>query len=231
MKRVIRTPWVQSTIAWFASLYLRVTIATIRWRIEGRAAFDAAVSDPEGFVACFWHSRIGLAVVCRRLLNGKPVRVLISRSPDGEFITKTIGWLGVTAIRGTAALTDKRRVRSGARTFRGALRFLEEGGVVAITPDGPRGPAEVMPAGPALLARLGKAKALSVGLAVSPAITLGTWDRTKIPLPFSRGALVFDGPALLACGEDDDALEAARAAWQAGLDAAQARAEAMLAAR
>jgi hypothetical protein len=229
-KKLVRSPWVQSAIAWLVSAYLRATLATMRWRFENRAAADAAVASPKGLIACFWHGRIALAIACRRVLRNKPRRVLISNSPDGELIAKIVGRLSFGAIRGSSTM-DKRAPRRSVGAFLGALKFLEEGGVVAITPDGPRGPAEEMPEGPVALARARETPVLLFGLAARPTLTLKSWDKTQIPLPFGRGCVVFDG--LLAVPRDaaPEAIEAARADWQARLRAAQSRAEALVAAR
>lgn len=231
MKRLFRTPWVQSVIAWAVSLYLGATLASMRWRFENRGPADAAVASPQGIIGCFWHGRIALAVVCRRVLKQKPRRVLISPSPDGEFITKVVGRLSFPALRGTAALTDIRRMRKGAATFRSALRFLDDGGVIAITPDGPRGPPQEMPAGPVTLARMRGTPVFLVGLAAKPAIRLKSWDQACIPLPFGRGCVVFDGPLNVTRDADADAIDAVRADWQNRLNAAQARAETTIGAR
>jgi lysophospholipid acyltransferase (LPLAT)-like uncharacterized protein len=214
VKKFVRTPWVQSALAWLVSVYLGATLATMRWRFENRAPADAAVASPTGIVALFWHGRIALAVHCRRVLKQKPRRVLISNSP---------------AIRGSTT-TDRRANRRSLGAFREALRFLDDGGVVAITPDGPRGPAEVMPEGPVMLARARQSPVFLFGLAAHPTLTLKTWDKTQIPLPFSRGCVVFDGPLSAPHDAEPAAIEATRADWEARLNAAQARAEAMLAA-
>ena len=228
-KRFFRRPWVQSAVAWLISVYLGATLASMRWRFENRAAVDAAVDSPRGFIACFWHGRIALAIACRRVLKDKPRRVLISNSPDGELIAKIVGRLSFGAIRGSSTM-DKRAPRRSVGAFLGALRFLEEGGLVAITPDGPRGPAEQMPEGPVALAKARETPVLLFGLAARPTLTLRSWDKTQIPLPFARGCVVFDG--LLAVPRDagPEAMEAARADWQARLKAAQDRAEALVAA-
>jgi lysophospholipid acyltransferase (LPLAT)-like uncharacterized protein len=230
VKLFLRTPWVQSTVAWLVSFYLRVTLATMRWSFENQDAAESAIASPHGIIGCFWHGRIALAVVCRRVLKEKPRRVLISPSPDGEFITKVVGRLDFPALRGTSALTDKRRMRNGAAAFRGALRFLEEGGVIAVTPDGPRGPAQEMPMGPVMLARMRETPVLLFGLAAEPALTLRSWDRARIPLPFGRGCVVFAGPLTVSRDADEDKLECTRAEWQDRLNAAQMRAEAAVAA-
>jgi lysophospholipid acyltransferase (LPLAT)-like uncharacterized protein len=229
VKKFVRTPWVQSTLAWLASAYLAATLATIRWRFENRAAIDVAVASPSGAIACFWHGRIALAVVCRRVLRQKPRRVLISKSPDGELIAKIVGRLSFPAIRGSST-TDRRAPRRSVQAFRDALRFLDAGGVVAITPDGPRGPPEEMPEGPVMLARARQTPVFLFGLAARPTLTLKSWDKTQIPLPFGRGCVVFEGPLSVPHDAAPEAIEAARLDWQARLSAAQARAEALLAA-
>ena len=226
----VRRPWVQSLLAWLVSAYLGVTLATMRWRFIDRASVDAAVASSEGVIACFWHGRIALAVACRRVLKKKPRRVLISRSPDGELIAKVVRRLSFPAIRGSA---NRPGAAHDQRTFaasRDVLRFMRDGGLVAITPDGPLGPTEQMPIGPVLLARISEAPVLLFGLAAKPTLTLKTWDKTKIPLPFSRGCVVFEGPLSAPHDATPATIEATRADWQARLNAAQARAEAILAA-
>jgi len=229
VKKFVRTPWVQATLARLVSAYLAVTLATMRWRFENRAPADAAVASPAGIVACFWHGRIALAVVCRRVLGKKPRRVLISNSPDGELIARIVDRLGFPAIRGSSTMDDRANRRS-VGAFREAVRFLEAGGVVAITPDGPRGPAERMPEGPVMLARSRATPVFLFGLAARPTLTLKSWDRTQIPLPFSRGCVVFEGPLTIGRGADAATIEATQLDWQTRLAAAQARAEALLAA-
>ena len=64
-----------------------------------------------------------------------------------------------------------------------------------ITPDGPRGPAEVMPMGPALLAARRRAPgAFWWAGGRGRRSRLKSWDRARIPLPFGRGAVVLEGP-------------------------------------
>jgi lysophospholipid acyltransferase (LPLAT)-like uncharacterized protein len=97
-----------------------------------------------------------------------------------------------------------------------------------MTPDGPRGPNEVMQLGPVQMARASGRPAFLMGLAVKPAIRLGSWDHGRVPLPFGRASLVLEGPLSVAADTEDGALEAVREEWQARLRDAQARAEALL---
>jgi lysophospholipid acyltransferase (LPLAT)-like uncharacterized protein len=229
VKRLLRLGWLQSTLAFLLSAYMDAATATMRWRYEGREVADAAFAAPDGAIACFWHGKIALAVGIRRILKQKPRRVLISLSRDGEFIAKAVERLGFPAIRGSATRKGSASAKGGAAAFRQALRFMGDGGVIVVTPDGPRGPAEVMPDGPVTLARAGQAPVLMFGMAARPAVIMNSWDKARLPLPFSRGWVVIDGPFFAPADADEAAREALRTDWQARLRAAQARAEALVA--
>jgi lysophospholipid acyltransferase (LPLAT)-like uncharacterized protein len=158
-------------------------------------------------------------------MGAKPTRVMISLSRDGEFIAKAAERLGVPAIRGSAGPPDRILSKGGAAAFRQALSFIAAGGAVVMTPDGPRGPNQTLPAGPIELARVAACQVWLAGIAGRPVLAFRSWDRANIPLPFSRGCLVLDGPFFVAADVDAAALEVTRADWQARLRDVQARAE------
>lgn len=229
MKAFLRSEVVQGALAWLLAAYLRFALRTTRWTFENREAADAAVASPDGIIGCFWHSRIPLGPACREVLKAKPRRVLISLSRDGEFIARAMEKLDFPAIRGSAGKkSDPAKAKGGARALLEALKWVRSGGVMAVTPDGPRGPAEVMQPGVAAMARSTGAPVFLFGLAARPAFRLKTWDGTRVPLPFGRGSVVFDGPLYAPREADEAALEALRLEWQARLSAATRRAEALV---
>jgi lysophospholipid acyltransferase (LPLAT)-like uncharacterized protein len=227
VKRWLRRPWVQAILGWLIAAYVELVIATLRWRREIAAPARAALEGPDGLIALFWHSRIVPAIACRPILKDKPRTVMISLSPDGEFIALAAERLRIPTIRGSTGRGGK-ATKGGAVALLQAMQVLGAGGVMILTPDGPRGPSEVMQLGPLQMARASGRPAVLMGLAVRPAIRLGSWDRGLVPLPFGRGALVLDGALSIAADADGEALEAARGVWEANLRAAQARAEALL---
>jgi lysophospholipid acyltransferase (LPLAT)-like uncharacterized protein len=228
VKRFFRLGPVQSTLAVVLAAYLNLVTATMRWRLEASADVVAELAKPEGGVVFFWHGRIALAAVSRRLMRGRPMRVMISLSPDGEFIAKAAAMLGFPAIRGSTARRPGAIGKGGAAAFMEALRFIAAGGGVFITPDGPRGPLEAMQAGPVVLAARAGTRVFLAGLAARPVAKLSSWDKTRVPLPFGRGFAVVDGPLHAPEHADRAALEAVRADWQARLRALESRAEALL---
>ena len=228
MKNFFRSAPVQSVLGWLVAAYIELIIATVRWRIENRAPVDEAVSAPGGLIALFWHGRIAQGMACRPLLRDKPRRVMISLSPDGRFIAKAAERLKIPPVRGSTG-REGGAGKGGAKAFREALTFIRAGGVMILTPDGPRGPREELPIGPVQMARAAGCPVFIMSLAATPALALGSWDRARIPLPFARGQVVLEGPLHLPANPDAEALETARADWQARMRAGQARAEVLLA--
>jgi lysophospholipid acyltransferase (LPLAT)-like uncharacterized protein len=161
-------------------------------------------------------------------IAGRPRKVLISLSRDGEFIARAAERIGAPTIRGSTGRTGEGLAKGGAGAFRAAVMALAAGDAVLVTPDGPRGPAQVMPQGPVQLARAARRQAFALGLAASPALALKSWDAARIPLPFARAALVLAGP-FTAPRLTDTSLAAVQLHWQSAMIAAQARAEALLA--
>lgn len=224
--RPLRSPLVQGVVSRLMAGWLRLCFTTTRWTHENRAAAEGVWDARGGVIVCFWHSRIALAPVMWPLDRAQEPRALISLSPDGQFIAHAVERLGFPAIRGSSSkkgAPDK--AKGGSAAFRDVLRWIQSGGGIAVTPDGPRGPRETMAEGAVMLARVSRAPVLLVGLASKPTLTLDTWDQAKLPMPFARGAIVWDGPLAWQDGDDVDAL---RMQWAARLTAVTARAEALL---
>lgn len=224
MKAFFRSPAVQATLAFVLAAYLKLCLSTMRWTQENLAAAEGVWDAGGAVIVCFWHSRIALASACWPLGRAQEPRALISLSADGEFIARAVSRLGFPAIRGSSTKGEKEK--GGLAAFRDVLKWLKGGGGIAITPDGPRGPVEEMAEGAAMLAKVSGAPVLLVGLACRPAARLNSWDKAMIPLPFGRGAIVWDGPIR---AEEDPDLGELRNAWAERLTAATTRAEAIVA--
>lgn len=79
---------------------------------------------------------------------------------------------------------------------------------MAVTPDGPRGPARVVKPGVLAAARRSRAPILPVAAGANSAWELRSWDRLLIPRPFARVRIAY-GP-LLEPGGDHEADAASR---------------------
>jgi lysophospholipid acyltransferase (LPLAT)-like uncharacterized protein len=230
LKAFLRSGAVQGLLGWLTWLYLELVIKTIRWQRFGEDRLAETLALPSGMIGCFWHGNIALAPTAKpSVIEKKGVRILISLSPDGEFIARAMVRHRMPAIRGSSAKKKGDRAKGGAAAFREAIDWLDSGGILVITPDGPRGPPRRMAAGAVRLARRTGAPVFFMGLAARPHLTLDTWDRTQLPRPFGRGAIVWDGPYFCPPDASDDVLERLGRDWGAALTAACDRAEGVIA--
>lgn len=184
-RRLSRQPAAQSALARLLGLYLLLVFRTTRWRVEGWERV------PPRFIAAFWHEMLPLMPLLVEMAQARGLvgraHVLVSRHRDGRFIAAGVRRFGVETVHASSS-------KGGAAGALALLRLLREGGMIAITPDGPRGPRRQAAPGVAQLAALAKAPVLPVAGHARWAVTLGSWDRMRLPLPFGRGALVIGEP-------------------------------------
>jgi lysophospholipid acyltransferase (LPLAT)-like uncharacterized protein len=161
---------------------IRVIGMTMRVRL-----MDPHHNSPYGrpakpVIYAFWHNQQLLAAYFFRNFG---VRVLVSRSRDGDYITRVLECLGFGTVRSS---TSSGKVNA----LRGLARELKDGHHVAITPDGPRGPVYQAQPGAVFLGALSGHAVVPLGCACERVWRLHSWDRFEIPKPFSRAAIVYD---------------------------------------
>ena len=130
-----------------------------------------------GFILALWHGRMLCPVP---LYRGEDFTILVSPSDDGDLSEALLKSFGYEVVRGSAS-------RGGAHALRQLLGALGRGSIVAITPDGPRGPRHSTNPGLAWIARATGHAILPAGYAASPRRELDSWDRFTLP---GRGARI-----------------------------------------
>lgn len=207
MKRFFHSPAVQNGFAWALACYIGLVARTQFWRVQGAENLRLLVGD-KSFIVVFWHETLPCVPVLLRLARRmgltKPGVGLASRHRDGRLVGNVMARLGLEQVAGSTS-------KGGPSGLRQLARALEAGKHVTLTPDGPRGPRRVCAPGVAQLAALTGARVLPAGAWTSNAITLKSWDRMRLALPFGRGVLVVGEP-----------ITVPRDNWQAGLAAINA---------
>lgn len=222
--RPLRNPIIQTSMAWLLSEWMRFCYATIRWEHENEQLAEEVWAKGGGVLCAFWHARLALAPASWPMKRAQPIKGLVSLSPDGEFFTKAVARLGIPAVRGSSSNKDKaKQSKGGTQALRDGLKQLKVGGL-AVTPDGPRGPARQMAEGLPLMAKLSGAPVLFIGVSCKPAIRLNSWDRAILPLPFGKGAVVWDKAWYPEGAEMSEVV----AEWTERLTAVEARADAIV---
>ncbi len=156
----------------------------------------------------FWHRCVFAAAYVFRDLQ---VRVMTSRSFDGEYIARIILKLGFGAVRGSSS-------RGAVGALLGMRREIEQGRTVAFTIDGPRGPCYIAKPGPVLLAKLTGSPIVPFYVALEDPWVLNTWDRFMIPKPFSRALIRVARNIHVPPDADEDEVTRLHQEMQAALD-------------
>jgi lysophospholipid acyltransferase (LPLAT)-like uncharacterized protein len=176
------------------------------------------MSPTGAIVACLWHQSLFAAIGAHA--GGRlKVAALASLSGDGEIIADYLRRVGIRPVRGSSA-------RGGARAAKELMTAIEEGWLLAIALDGPRGPWKEAKSGPLELARRHGLPILPVAARASRELAFKrSWDRFRLPLPRAQVAVCYGEPWLLPLAEPTPAeLEARRRALAAALNRLEARA-------
>ena len=223
-RRLFRSRAIQTAGAVLAAEYLRLVWKTSSFVTEPQDVYDRAARDNPVILA-MWHGQHFLVPFIRRAEHR--AKVLVSRHRDGEINAIAAEWLGVGTIRGSGHLSGGFIDKGGVSAFREMLTALAEGYNIALTADVPK-ITRVVGLGIIKLASQSGRPIYPLAVATRRRVELNTWDRTVINLPFSRAAAVVGEPVRVTVDADGSTLESERRALQASLDAATARAYAIV---
>lgn len=161
-------------VSWLGWGYIQLIGRTSRLELIGPDCLTDIRNNPPTQIFAFWHSRLLMPLYYFRKSGAATI---VSRSKDGEFITQLMLRMGLQVTRGSSS-------RYGAEGLRGLLRHLKKGRCVGITPDGPRGPREIISPGTIQLARLSGIPITPISFACSRGKRFASWDRFMLPYPF-----------------------------------------------
>ena len=175
--------WHQRLLARIVWLVASAVSGTIRYRLN----------DPNDYlkrkgygpsIYCTWHNRLALcvklyAMFARPLYPSPGLAGLVSASKDGALLVAIFECFGVQPVRGSSS-------RRGAQALLELSTWAERGYDLAITPDGPRGPCYRVADGAIALAQFTGLPLVPASYHLNWKITVKSWDRFQIPLPFAR---------------------------------------------
>jgi len=202
MKRKLLA-WLIPRFIYCIHMFLRYTI---RWDFIG----ERYQLGSEPYILSFWHARI---LMMPHAYHGWDGSMLISEHKDGAYIADAVELMGLHSSRGSSS-------QGGARAFLKMIRLARDGHPLGITPDGPKGPAEVVQPGTVQLAKKSGLPLRAVCYASKRHWRAKSWDRFYVPLPFTRGVFVIGEP-VYALEHDDDTLKL----FQKAMDDVQEKAD------
>jgi lysophospholipid acyltransferase (LPLAT)-like uncharacterized protein len=169
------------------------------WQFETHREerWHRAVADPLPYIFVLWHEAI-LPLLWHHRDSG--IAIVVSQGREGRYVGDYASRLGYRLLSGSSS-------RGGPRALLGAVRSLEEGHPVAITPDGPKGPRRELKPGVVQAAQRTGALVVPLHAVAHPVWQVGSWDRMVIPKPRARvvvgygeGFRIEGGPAGVTAG-------------------------------
>ncbi|MGM0622679.1 MAG: DUF374 domain-containing protein, partial [Campylobacterota bacterium] len=118
-------------------------------------------------------------LVYRSLRKRFKTYAMISHHFDGELIAKTFSFAaGIDALRGSSK-------RGAKAVLVQAIRQIQNGADVILTPDGPRGPRHSMQGGALSIAKRAGGNVVIITTRAHNYWQLNSWDKFTVPKPFS----------------------------------------------
>jgi lysophospholipid acyltransferase (LPLAT)-like uncharacterized protein len=171
--------------------------STWRFEVQGEHHVRRLRETRTPIVFTVWHANL-LPPLWHRRNEG--ITLLVSEHGDATFLANSAARLGYNVVRGSST-------RGAIKGTKGILRVLRSGGDVALTPDGPTGPARVAKPGASAIAARTGAAILPIGAGASSWWQIRSWDRFSIPRPFSCVHLIYGEPLILANMSEHEEIE------------------------
>ena len=161
---------------------VRILSATYKFKLVDPEIERNVLEKGRHPIYASWHQRFFPGIIL--FAGRKPISIMISRSKDGEIVSKIVHLLGWHPVRGSSS-------KGGSQALRTLKKLVSKGFKVAHIVDGPRGPLGVVKPGLLLIAQ-------ATGMPIIPTIVsaekkwvFNSWDRFMVPKPFSRVIIRF----------------------------------------
>ncbi len=160
-----------------AYCFYKLLTATLHYTETGREKIDALNAQGEKLIFCLWHDELFPLPKVKKQLD---IVTVVSPSVDGTVLARVLEGLGLRTVRGSST-------RKGVNALLNAVKLMKNEHVHAcITLDGPKGPRHVVKDGALFLAFHADAFLVPVRISIEKAYCFNTWDKFKIPFPFSK---------------------------------------------
>ncbi|MCW8916625.1 MAG: lysophospholipid acyltransferase family protein [Magnetovibrio sp.] len=211
-KRIFEKPWAQEAISALAAGYMRFVRITSTWEYRGQEHVNKLVQENTPMLIGFWHGRLIPS------LFGWPyastLHILSTPHRDGQIAAKAYNRFGIQTIWGSTK-------KGGTEAVRAIIKVLKSGGVVGITPDGPKGPRQRMQRSSIDIARMTGAKLVPFSVSGTRMKWRNSWDYMAIPKPFSHYIMQFGEPMDIPRKASDEEYEQLRLEFENRMNALQ----------
>lgn len=163
---------------------ISVLCKSVKYHLHMPEETETLVSGDKRFIAGFWH---GSMLAPWYINRNKNFSAIVSLSKDGEVLTRVLKKWNYQVVRGSSH-------KGGGEALNNMVKAAQDGYSVAITPDGPTGPAFVMKPGAVVTAKKSGLPLVLIGVGYKNYREFRSWDKFKLPKFFSDVHLFYSEP-------------------------------------
>ena len=174
---------------------LKFLYRTSTWNIEGKHRIKSILAEGKSVIVATWHSHLLPTFMD---LAGNHYYGLAGMHKDADLISKIGNRMGWKLLRGSSS-------DQGKEVYKEMVNILaDNGNVVVLTPDGPKGPAKIPKPGIIRAAQKTNAVILPAMGQSKRRWGFTNWDTFYVGKPFSRIEFIYGEPLEFSESEDFD---------------------------
>ncbi|MER0238459.1 lysophospholipid acyltransferase family protein [Fulvimarina sp. MAC8] len=214
-------------VNWFAGTLIYRLMRFVERTQKPATDFEAArarIFEHHPAIVGMWHGQHLLAPIFRPV--ELPYVALLSRNADAEINAQVVTRFGIDTVRGSGGREGGTKSdKGGARAVIALRKALKSGYGVCMIADVPKGVPRDAGYGIVTLARIsGRPILPSAAVTSRRRVVASSWDKTTLPLPFGRMAVVVGEPIHVPADADEALLEEKRIEVTKAIEAANEQA-------
>ena len=196
-KKLLKNIIIQNILGFITSTYIYLVKFTSSIQYENQSIPEEYWKKDKPFILAFWHSQLMMVGFSWKIKKG--VNILASGHTDGRFGAIVGKYFNLNNVPTSN--------RNKSISLRPIFKLLNDKNYIGITPDGPRGPKEVVSDGIIKIAKTSKTPIIPIGFWSSKNFKLGSWDSFLITLPFSKCSFVWNEPIKIPYDIEDNKIQ------------------------
>jgi len=175
-------------ISLFLEALLFFVFRTNKWHVSGLDKLQRATENNRPIMLCSWHARFLYAVYFFKKYKTPNLWAVSSTHEDSQIMAHFLNRSSIGLIRGSST-------RGWDNVIKKMLViFKQSNSIIAITNDGPKGPAQKAKLGSYKIAVKSNAQIISISCNSTKYWEARSWDKLRLPKPFGEIYIDFSDP-------------------------------------
>jgi lysophospholipid acyltransferase (LPLAT)-like uncharacterized protein len=203
---------VQISLAWILHFYIWLVHITSRRIIKGNITEITDYIDAGKGLSFFtWHGRILMSLIIfntlfkKQIKDGKKTKAIVSDHRDGQIVGSVANTFNIEIIAGSTIDKNKKSDRNykAISSIRNIMRTLNNGNIIILAADGPKGPAFIMNTKIVDLVQKTNTGIVCTAISYKRKKKFETWDKFELPYPFNT--IIYEFCELVTLNEKEQA--------------------------